>query len=103
AGNSLAAVAEDFGELLFPYRRENLSESHGGATGRIFFRAMMHFDHFQVEARTKDFRGLAGKPEERVDTGGIVGCDHHWDLRGAGENLFLLRLAVTGRANNHGL
>lgn len=82
ADDSLAAVPEGFVQREIAGLGEDVCEGCGGAAGGVLFVMVMHFDDFEVESASQDFRCFASEPEKGVDAGGVVGSPNYGNFFG---------------------
>ena len=103
AGDALTSVTQRFLKLDLAHVTKNFEQRGGGAAGSIFFQAVVHLHHFEVEAGAENFRRLAREPEERVHAGRVVGGPDDGDLRFETQDFRLLGGLMSGRADDERL
>lgn len=82
ADDSLAAVFQGVVWREIAGLGEDVCEGCGSAAGGVLFVMVVHFDDFEVEAVSQDFRCFAGEPEKGVDAGGVVGGPNYGNFVG---------------------
>ena len=84
-------------------RREDFRQTTGRAAGGILLEAMVHLDHFQIKVRSKDFRRLFRKPEQRVDPDAEIWRENQRNRPADSADLFKLGIGMAGRADDQQL
>lgn len=102
ADDSLAAMFQGFVRREIAGLGEDVCESCGGAAGGILFVMVVHFDDFEVEGVSQDFRRFASKPEKGVDAGGVVGGPNYGNFVGEGLDVGVVFVGVSSGADDDG-
>ena len=100
--DSLAAVFQGVVWREIAGLGEDVCEGCGGAAGGVLFVMVVHFDDFEVEAVSQDFRCFAGEPEKGVDAGGVVGGPNYGNFVGEGLDGGAVFVGVSSGADDDG-
>lgn len=102
ADDSLAAVFQGVVRREIAGLGEDVCESCGGAAGGVLFVVVVHFDDFEVEVVSQDFRRFASEPEKGVDAGGVVGGPNYGNFVGEGLDGGAVFVGVSSGADDDG-
>lgn len=102
ADDSLAAVYQGVVQREIAGLGKDVGEGCSGAAGGILFVMVVHFDNFEVEAVSQDFRCFAGEPEKGVDAGGVVGGPNYGNFVGEGLDGGAVFVGMSGGADDDG-
>lgn len=102
ADDSLASVPQGFVRREIAGLGEDVRKGCGGAAGGVLFVVVVHFDDFEVEVVSQDFRRFACEPEKGVDAGGIVGSPNYGNFVGEGLDGGAVFIGVSSGADDDG-
>ena len=100
--HSLAPVPQGLAQWEIAGLGKDVHEGCGGAAGGVLFVMVMHFDNFEVEAVSQDFRRFASEPKKGVDASGVVGSPNYGNFFGEGLDGGAVFFSVSGGADDDG-